>query len=193
MRKITAGLVRASRVWWVVLLAFVLNGASFAVLFSLEDQFEAITGQPVYDTQNNLTTREIVEQLPLYVGAAREAYLRFAAFDFVFPLVSALFLAVVWALCLRSLTWPVGERLLRWNVPTLVLLTTLFDWLENVSILVVLNAGAPDAAMEAVIVFKGLKLTMISVSGAVTMALVGLAVANAVARWWAGQRRVLPV
>lgn len=182
MRKITQLLVAASRRWWVVLLIFAANGLAFAALFSLEDQFEAVAGVPTFDTQNDLTAELLVEQLPVYQGEARAAYWRFWAFDFVFPFVAALFLAVLWAFCLRTITWSIGEHLLRWQVPALAFLATLFDYGENLSIFAVLNAGSDPTLVNAVLLFKGLKLTMLAVTGAVTGVLVLLLVANAVYR-----------
>jgi hypothetical protein len=182
MRNITGLMLRISRVWWAFLLVFVLNGLSFTILFGLEDQFEALTGQPVFDTQNDLTTDAVVKQLPLYQGEARDAYWRFWAFDFVFPLVAALFLAVVWAFALRNISWRINERLLRWNVPALAFVATLFDWLENVANFAVLTVGSDPLFLNAVILFKRLKLVTLTISGAITMVLLVLLIVNVVYR-----------
>lgn len=172
LNKLTRSLVAVSRTWWLVALTFVLNIISFQVLFALEDRFEALTGAPVLDTQNGLTIVTLLEQLPLYRGAAYGAYLRFAAFDFVFPFVSALFLAVLWALLLRWNGGRIAQRLLSWNLPLLPFLATLFDWLENVSVLLVLGtASPPGQLLHAVIVCKRLKLTSLTVIMAITILL----------------------
>lgn len=172
LNKLTRSLVAVSRTWWLVALTFVLNIMSFQVLFALEDRFEALTGAPVLDTQNGLTIVTLLEQLPLYRGAAYAAYLRFAAFDFVFPFVSALFLAVLWALLLRWNGGRIAQRLLSWNLPLLPFLATLFDWLENVSVLLVLGAASPSGQLlHAVIVCKRLKLTSLTVIMAITILL----------------------
>lgn len=168
MRAINNLLIAISKKWWAVLLVIVCNFASFGILFGLEDQFEAITGVPVYDTQNELTAELLREQLPLYTGAARDAYLRFAAFDFVFPLVAGIFVAVVWTLLLRFNRWRFAQRLLLWNLPLFPLLGTGWDWLENVSLLTILNAGsAPSQSLiDTALLFKRLKLLWLSLDGA---------------------------
>lgn len=159
--------LKISRNWILFVIMLVVNFASFAILFALEDQFEALTGIPVYDTQNALTTTQILEQLPLYQGEALNAYLRFAAFDFVFPLVSAVFIAVVCTLLLRLNRLKIAQTLLRWRLPLVVLLITLFDYLENVGLLAVLAAApSPDAAvMNFALVFKQLKLAGLALTG----------------------------
>jgi hypothetical protein len=144
-----------------------LNVAAFAILFSLEGQFEALSGAPTFDTQNDLTSARLLQQLPLYQGEARDAYYRFVAFDFVFPLVAALFLTVWWIVFLQLNTFPLAARLLRWGLPFLPLLTTLWDYLENVCFLLILNSGSTvsTAVIEAALLFKQLKLAFLSVCG----------------------------
>jgi hypothetical protein len=162
----------------MILLVIVLNFAAFGILFSLEEQFEALAGVPTFDTQNDLTAATLRAQLPLYTGDARDAYLRFIAFDFVFPLVAGLFSAVMWALLLRANNWPLAARLLRWNLPLLPLLGTLFDYAENVGLLLILNNGAADGLVAAALTAKQLKLTMLAITGAGSGALLVFAAAN---------------
>lgn len=184
MNSLTRYIVTISQKWWAVLLVFSLNFASFGILFSLEDQFEAITHVPVYDTQNNLTSELVLEQLPLYTGEARDAYLRFAAFDFVFPLVAGVFVTLMWILLLRLNTWQLPQKLLLWNVPLLALLGTLWDWLENVSLLMILSADSipSPALIDAALLFKRLKLTWLSLSGTVIGVLIILLALNVIYR-----------
>ncbi len=161
MSKLIALLIRTSRSPWRFALLAGLNALSLAVLFALEDRFEALTGLSVFDTQNGLTSVALVQQLPRYQGEALEAYLHFATFDFVFPFVAALFLAVTWAL------------------PLYAFLGTGFDYLENLSLLSVLVIDAPSAfAVDATILFKRLKLAALALSGALTGVLVVLAIAS---------------
>lgn len=167
-------LLAASRRWWAVLLAFLLNSAALLILFNLEDQFEALSGVPTFDTQNDLTQALIVEQLPRYQGDALAAYLRFAAFDFVFPLVGGIFIAVIVALLLRLNTRPYAQRLLGWGLPLLPLLTTGWDYLENVSLLAILTGGAAPTLMSAALLFKQLKLAFLSASGPLVIVLAAL-------------------
>jgi hypothetical protein len=169
MQTIQNLLIRITKHWWAVALAFVLNFASFAILFSLEDQFEAITGVPVYDTQNDLTRERLLEQMPLYVSEARDAYLRFAAFDFVFPFVAGVFVSVMWTLLLRLNTFPLAQRMLRWGLPLLALTVILFDWMENVSLLSVLQTGGSSFSIDAALLFKQLKLAGLFITGPISL------------------------
>ena len=66
MSRLNALLIRTSRSPWRFALVAALNAGAFAVLFALEDRFEAITGLPVFDTQNYLTPAALEQQLPLY-------------------------------------------------------------------------------------------------------------------------------
>lgn len=167
MNSIMGLFVGISRRWWAVVLVFGLNFAAFSILFALEDQFEALAGVPTFDTQNDLTADLLREQLPLYVGEARAAYERFAAFDFVFPLVAGVFIAVILTLLLRINPLPIAARLLAWNLPLVPLIGTLWDYLENVSLLTILNAGAnlTPTMIDAALLFKRLKLIWLFANG----------------------------
>ena len=172
-----------SRSAWRFALLAVLNALSLAALFALEDRFEATTGLPVFDTQNSLTSVALLEQLPLYEGEARAAYLAFAAFDFVFPFVAALFLAVTWALLLRVTPWRLTQRLLACGLPLYAFLGTGFDYLENLGLLSVLVMDTPSAfAVDAAVLFKRLKLTTLALSSALTVVLGVLALLASVQR-----------
>jgi len=184
MQAVSKVLQRIARTWWLFLLVAVMNFSSIGILFAFEAQFTVITGIPVFDTQNDLTSDQIIAELPLYTGPARDAYFRFAAFDFVFPFVAAVFLAVLWTFFLKTMTWQLGRVLLAWHIPLAAFLVTGFDYLENVSILLLLGGGtAPTSgAIEAILLFKKLKLTFLSLSGATTAILCAIAVLNWLAR-----------
>jgi len=176
MRRLTTWLVAASRKWWLFSSIFVLNLVSFRVLFALEDRFEAVAGVPTFDTQNDLTVATLLAQLPRYQGAAQAAYGWFAAFDWIFPFISALFLAVLWAWLLRTNPLSFAQRRLRWNMPVWVFAVTLFDWLENSSLVAIVYGGVRSArVMEAALVWKQLKLAGLTASAAITVLLVALA------------------
>ncbi|MCA9914076.1 MAG: hypothetical protein KC496_12030 [Anaerolineae bacterium] len=166
MKRLRQVLYFLSSHWWQVLLVTALNFASFTLLFSLEARFETLTGQPVYDTQNALTPALLRDQLGLYQGEARQAYFLFAAYDFIFPFVAALFVAVLLTWLLRINPTRLAKRLLNWNLPLYAFIGTLFDWMENISLLTVLGYGstAPVFWVNAAILFKRLKLIGLSVS-----------------------------
>jgi hypothetical protein len=182
MTRIRDLLIAISRRWWAVVLVFVLNFAAFTVLFALEDQFEALAGVPTFDTQNDLTAARLIEQLPLYQGEARAAYMRFIAFDFVFPFVAALFIAVLWTLFLRLNTWKIAVRLLAVGTPLFAFIGTLWDYLENVSLLTILNTGASQTWIDLALMFKGLKLTWLFLNAPITAVILGLLIANVIYR-----------
>lgn len=183
--KLNGLLVRTSRSWWHFAILAALNAGAFVILFALEDRFEAITGLPAFDTQNSLTPELLRQQLPLYQGEALAAYLAFAAFDFVFPLVAALFLAVTWALLLRLTPWRLTQRLLAWGLPLYAFLGTGFDYLENLSLLSVIFLEAPSTLLvDTAILLKRLKLTALALSGALTGVLVLFALIASVRRVW---------
>jgi len=183
-RLIRDVLITLSYRWWTVILVVVLNFAAFGTLFALEDQFEQLTGTPVYDTQNDLTPEMLRQQISFYQGEARSAYFRFAAFDFVFPLVAAVFVALIWTLMLRVNTWKLPQRLLQLGLPLFALIVTLWDWLENISLLLILNAGTDPAngLVEAALFFKRLKLTWLFLTGPITLVIGLFLLANVIYR-----------
>lgn len=172
--------------WWRVLIITVVNLASFSLLFSLEQRFQALTGQPVYDTQNNLNQAMLLEQLPLYDGQAREAYYIFIAYDFIFPLIPALFIAVVLTWLLQHNPTKLAKRLHDWNLPLLAFVGAAFDWLENISLITVIAYGTsvPEAWLNAAILFKRLKLATLSLSGTTLLVVLIFTVAASLYRVW---------
>lgn len=185
MHTTNTWIVAASRPWWIFGSISVLNFVSFKVLFALEDRFEAIAHVPTFDTQTDLTPAALLQQLPRYTGAARTAYAWFAVFDWVFPFVASLFLAVLWAWLLRTNTFSIAQRLLRWNMPVWVFAVTLFDWLENISLLVIIYGGVRSSfVVQAALVWKRLKLTGLTASAAITVLLVALALVGLLQRVW---------
>jgi hypothetical protein len=186
--------VLAGRWWWVVLVT-VANLASFNVLFSLEARFEGLTGRPVYDTQNDLTVERVLAERPLYQGEALSAYYAFAAYDYLFPLVGGLFLAVWVMVLLRANTFAVAQRLLAWRLPLGMFIATLCDWGENLGLLVMLNTsgvGAGDAPslllVQVVLLFKQLKLATLLLSFGVLLFVLALWGSNVVYRLWQARR-----
>jgi hypothetical protein len=179
--KQTTGLVKlfevGTRYFWIVALAFLVNGLALFILFGIEARFEAITGAPVFDTQNELTRAQMMDQLPLYAGSARQIYWGFSAFDFVFPLIGSIFFALFYAYVLRRLPWT--GWLYRKRVYLLVLLVALFDYMENIGFIWTLLSGVPPstAAMQFALFFKQLKLLSLGASNFVALLLVGAFVA----------------
>jgi hypothetical protein len=170
MRQFQRWLESLTRSWWKFLLVLLANAASFFILFRLEDAFEARTGVAVLDTQNDLTLPSLLEQLPLYKAEALGDYWRFAAFDFVFPFVAALFLAVLWALLLRLNPAPWLKRPQFAAIPLLAFVVTVFDYLENIGFILtlLLVPNPPTWIIEMALLFKKLKLFGLACSGGLT-------------------------
>ncbi len=142
-------IVNCSTSWWKTLLLLAGQTGSLLILLRIEGKFPAIaSGATPFDMQNQLTVTQIFEQLAGYSDAAFRSYYIFQAVDFVFPLLGGLFMAAVFSFALRHAApgWyaiAVARRLL-----ILLLAATLFDYLENLNFLWVVNAW-PDEAMRA--------------------------------------------
>lgn len=155
--------ITASRNWWLVATIMVAQIVTTQALFAAEAEFTRITGLPVFDTQNGLTTDILLDQLPLYTGAAAGAYGWFAIVDVVFPLVAAVFLSVVWALQLRLNHSPLAAWLLQRHLPVFPLVVTLADWAENLALIgVIWLVPASEPLAMAAIVAKRLKLATLT-------------------------------
>jgi hypothetical protein len=129
---------------------------------------------PTFDFQNGLTLSTLQNQLAGYADAARQIYALFAAVDFVFPLVSALFYCLMIALFLRLNPTRLAQRLLVVGLPLLPLVVTAADWLENIAFLIVVNStGDASSAAGLGLLFKQLKLITLTVFSSI-VALTGL-------------------
>ena len=175
LRRITFWL---SDRWWKVVLVILLNFGSLNLLLWLERRFTALTGKPVFDTQNDLTEVMLRQQVPLYIGEAKAAYIAFAAFDFVFALTGALVFVVMWAVLLKAAD-RFGAPLLKIGLPLVALGIMLADWVETAALLAVVaqgaGAGAEGPFMQIALMFKRLKLAGLTAAGPVTMVFVMLA------------------
>jgi hypothetical protein len=169
-----------SRRWWGVLTVLIVNFLSFNILFYLEDRFSKVSGIPTFDTQNSLTPELLRNQLPAYTGEAKTLYLQFSTFDFIFPFIAALFLAVLWTVLLRFRSTEFTKRLLRYNLPLLAFLGTLFDYLENIFLLLIVNGDANPAntLVSLALWSKAGKLFVLNISGIVTLLLIVLTMVN---------------
>ncbi|MBT8422897.1 MAG: hypothetical protein HKN56_03125 [Gammaproteobacteria bacterium] len=175
-------IVRCSESWWKVLLLFVGFGGSMAGLQMITANFPDLSGgYPPFDMQNDLTPAGIYTQLPTYSEQAFSSYYIFQAIDFAFPLFAGLFLAAVFAFGLRHAAPHWYSVAVARNLLVLILLATLFDYLENLNLLAVVSAW-PDQAGTAAqlgVLAKQAKLACMYTANGLT-ALVLLAAA---ARW----------
>jgi len=149
-------------------LPFVLTGllavGSLLWLQALGARIESLTGFLPFDLQHRLSLSDIEQQLPAWNAPARRVYYAFAALDFVFPLLASLFLAAACAFLLRY-GWPLTyARLVSGHWLPVLLLPALFDWLENISALLLLLAG-PEPLWPAALLLIGAKwLKLLSIA-----------------------------
>jgi hypothetical protein len=180
--SLNSRLVSWSQNWKVILALFLLQLISFGALFGLETQFITQSGFQTFDFQNGLTLTQLREQLATYSDTERQLYAIFTAVDFAFPLLSALFYAVIYALLLRLNRAKLAQTFLAAGAPMLPLLITAADWLENIAFasIVIFGVSAESWVAEAGLIFKQLKLISITL-GSTGIALLGIWLALTVA------------
>lgn len=143
-------IVDCSQSWWKVLLLFVGQTATMQVLMAIEAGFPAITnGDVPFDMQNSLRAEQVFKQLAGYSQQAFSDYYLFQLVDFAFPLLAGLFLASVCAFALRHAipTW--YQIATAKNLFALLLLATVFDYLENLNFLWVMASWPEKAELAA--------------------------------------------
>ena len=129
-------IIRCSFSFGKVLLLFIGFFGSLQALLFIGERFGPHAGGALpFDLQNWLTVEEIFAQLPNYTDQAFTLYFVFASIDFLFPLFAGLFLAVLWAWVLRHTQPRWYDRALQSNLFVLLLIPTIFDWVENVMFL----------------------------------------------------------
>ncbi len=150
LAKLNSFIVNCSTSWWKFLLLFAGQIGTMQVLTRITDQFPAATnGDVPFDMQNSLSPADIYIQLEGYTDQAFDLYMVFQAVDFFFPLFAGLTLATVCAFALRH----VSDKL--YNIATakklfvLLLIPTLFDWLENINLLWVVLAWPDQVSLAA--------------------------------------------
>ena len=144
MNALNSVIIRISKSGWLYVFVFAGFFGTLQALLRIGKRFpELAAGSVPFDLQNQLTVEQIFTQLAAYTEEAFQLYYVFAAIDFFFPLFAGLFLGATVAFLLR-------HALPRWyaiaeqkNLFVLFLLATLFDWLENITLLSVM-AGYPN-------------------------------------------------
>lgn len=144
MHALNSVIIRISKSGWQYVLVFAGFFGTLQALLRIGKRFpELAAGAVPFDLQNQLTVEQIFTQLAGYTEEAFQLYYFFTAIDFFFPLFAGLFLGATVAFLLR-------HSLPRWyaiaeekNLFVLFLLATLFDWLENITVLSVM-AGYPN-------------------------------------------------
>ncbi len=144
MNALNSVIIRISKSGWLYVFVFAGFFGTLQALLRIGQRFPKLAADAVpFDLQNQLTVEQIFTQLAAYTEEAFQLYYVFTAIDFFFPLFAGLFLGATVAFLLR-------HSLPRWyaiaeqkNLFVLFLLATLFDWLENITLLSVM-AGYPN-------------------------------------------------
>lgn len=150
LSKLNRFIVNCSESWWKILLLFAGQFATLQGLSRITAGFPAVSsGNVPFDMQNNLEPTQVFEQLNGYTEQAFADYYLFQAIDFAFPLFAGLFMAAVCAFALRHAaprwyTIAVDRKLI-----LLLLLATVFDYLENLNFLWVITAWPEPAELAA--------------------------------------------
>ena len=175
-------IIDCSQSWWKILLLFLGQSATMQVLNVITGRFPGITnGNVPFDMQHTLKPAQVFEQLAGYSEQAFSDYYVFQAVDFAFPLLAGLFLASVCAFALRNAIpgwYRVAETK---HLFTLLLLATLFDYLENINFLWVVTVWPEQAQLAAqlgVLAKQGKLACMVA-----SFALTGLFLLIAALRW----------
>jgi len=150
LSKLNGFIVGCSESWWKFLLIFLGQTGSFQILKRITDQFPAVTaGDVPFDMQNSLSAEQIFAQLDGYSEAAFDLYQLFQLTDYFFPLFAGLLLATVCAFSLRIASPGFYATAISRNLFVLLLVPTVFDWLENLSLLRVVSAWPNQAELAA--------------------------------------------
>lgn len=145
----------------------IVFGLSIFLLTRLSQDFAAVTnGHEPFDMQNALSLEDLTSQLADYSPASFSTYWLFTATDFVFPFAGGIFIAAITAFALRQIAPTFYEALLARRGLLLMLAPTVCDWLENLSIVLVLTThpNSPAGLLSSVLVFKAFKLTTLMIA-----------------------------
>lgn len=169
MREIQNLIIYCSKTWWAFLLLIVLFSLSLFSLIQISAQFAQVTNnfQP-FDMQEKLSATEIESQLTSYTSESHKFYFRFFIADFFFPLLGGFFIATLASFSLRNLNLNQFHKLETSLGFMLFLSPTVFDWLENVSTIFLLQAYPPinSTFISIILFFKSAKFfTLFSFQG----------------------------
>jgi hypothetical protein len=175
LQQLNQLIIRCSfSLWKFVSITLGFFGCLQLLLFIGEKFKPYANGAVPFDLQNSLTSQEIFAQLANYAEQAFPLYYVFTAIDYAFPLLAGLFLAVIWAYVLRHNLPRWYEIALQRNLFVLLLIPTLFDWLENMTLLATIIAFPYElsSAADAAVVVKQAKLaTTYTAQGATALIL----------------------
>ena len=167
-------IVNCSHSWFKFLLIVLAFGGTMFGLQNITAAFPDVTnGDVPFDMQNDLQPDEVFTQLAGYSEQAFSLYAQFQVIAYFFPIAAGLMLAVICAFALRVASPARYSQANNKNLFILLLIPTVFDWLENIFLLWAVSAWpnqATQAATLAVAAKMG-KLGTMQIAFAVTGAL----------------------
>jgi hypothetical protein len=179
--------VSISRTWWLYLTVFALFAGSLRALTIIGARFpEFAAGAEPFDLQHFLQASEVYPQLAGYTAQARELYYAFTLIDFAFPFFAGLFVAATIAFALRSSVPRFYQMLVTRKLLLLPMLTTGFDWLENLTIISLIGLYPTTVGWLAVLLVVAKKFKLVGVLLGYVSMLVSLLIA---ASFWLFRRR----
>ena len=186
MRALNDLIIRVSHSAWLFILSAIFAFGSLGFVFmNIDVAYQAIVGAPIFDLQNSLSVEQIFEQLKSVDESARSLYFAFAFVDFYFPFFAGLVMAAAGAFALRNLSDNWYGKCADRKLFAILLLPTVFDWLENIFALTVINSYPTEltTAANLLVLAKSAKLASIFLM----QGIVGLLLLGAALRW-IGQR-----
>jgi hypothetical protein len=169
--KLNQFIIACSQSWWKFLLIFLGQTGTMQVLTHITNDFPAVTaGDVPFDMQNTLKPDQIFTQLDGYTDSAFDLYMVFQVTDYFFPLFAGLLLATICAFSLRHWSPDLYATAVARNLFVLLLIPTVFDWLENINLLWAVLAWPEPAQLAAnlAVAAKMGKLTTMGVAFLVT-------------------------
>jgi hypothetical protein len=183
MQKLNNLFVSASDRWQRFVIYGLLIIILLGTLIVLNQRFKGITGILIFDTSDTTTTSALLQELFLYRGEGYRFYLPFALLDLIFPIFIATLTALIWAWLLRKNTMPVAQRLLQWCLPLWAFIEVLFDWTENISLLIAVHNGPRRSFLHEIpILAKQFKWLTFELSLLITVTLLALWIINRLTR-----------
>ncbi|MDP6435654.1 MAG: hypothetical protein QF790_03475 [Gammaproteobacteria bacterium] len=150
LARLNGLIVECSSTWQKFLIVFVVFVGSLLILQRLSNEFPAVSGGvPPFDMQNALTPAEIFQQLNGYTDQAFDLYIIFQAVDFVFPFFASLTIASLCAFALRNFSIDLYKAFLARKYFILLMMPAVFDYLENINLLWVVNTWPQQVEIAA--------------------------------------------
>ncbi|MDG2156372.1 MAG: hypothetical protein P8M26_10550 [Gammaproteobacteria bacterium] len=185
LKPINQFIIRCSSSPWKFALLFAGFFGSLQALLFIGEKFKPYAnGAKPFDLQNSLHSDQIFMQLANYSDKAFGLYYVFTTIDYFFPLFAGLFLATIWAYVLRHNLPGWYEYALRRHLFVLLLIPALFDWLENIMLLITIAAFPAElsAAADTAVIMKQTKLAATTVAQITTAVIVIAGIAITIKR-----------